>query len=678
MLFKLSIKNIKKSIKDYSIYFFTLVFAVAMFYAFNSIDAQSSMLVLNNSKREIVHNLITLLGYVSVFVSVILGFLICYANNFLIKRRKKEIGLYFTLGMSKRKVSYILTLETIIIGIISLIAGLVLGILLSQGLSIFTAKLFEVNLSGLKFVFSSTAFTKTILYFSIIFILVIIFSILSLSRCKLIDLLNANKKNEQIKSRRKFITIFSFILTIALLGYAYYLLFHKALVYFDYRLAVMLICGSVGTFFLFFSLSGFMLKIIQRIKKVYYRNLNIFILRQVNNKINTTVFSTTIICLLLLLTIGSLSGSLSFAKVFNSDFKENNLSDYSIRFYNEEAYVDGEISNDEKSNYEKMITMINNPELLKYSDVFAFIPRYADKHVTIRKNMDEEGLNKIISEYGDILALDYALPIITETDFNKLLKVQKKEAMDIKDNEYLLLCNVDFIVDSFKGYYKSGKGIEVGGNHFVPGSSEIIYMPIENYTGAGNDGMIVVSDDAVKGLDVLQYSFIGNYPKSNNYEQMEHDFEQFVAMNAGIEFDIRTRTTMENSSIGVKTILIFIGLYLGVTFAISSATVLAINQLSESSDNRNRYKILRQIGADNKMINKALFSQIGIAFMFPLIVALIHAYFGLKEVNKLIIAMGNIDLTSNIIITTIFMLFVYGGYFLLTYIVSKGIIKETV
>ena len=144
-LFSLALRNIKKSIKDYSIYFITLVIAVAIFYIFNSVDSQTAMMSISKSTMEIVQAIVNVLSYISVFVSIVLGFLIVYANNFLIKRRKKEIGIYLTLGMSKFKVSTVLVLETIIIGVISLGIGLILGVGLSQLLSIFKANLFELH-----------------------------------------------------------------------------------------------------------------------------------------------------------------------------------------------------------------------------------------------------------------------------------------------------------------------------------------------------------------------------------------------------------------------------------------------------------------------------------------------------------------------------------------------------
>ena len=136
MLFKLSIKNVQKSFKDYAIYFITLVLGVAIFYLFNSLDSQEAMLKVSASTKEIIKLMINMLSFLSAFVAVILGLLIVYANNFLIKRRKKEFGIYMTLGMGRRQISKIILLETIFIGVISLIIGLVVGVFGSQFMSI--------------------------------------------------------------------------------------------------------------------------------------------------------------------------------------------------------------------------------------------------------------------------------------------------------------------------------------------------------------------------------------------------------------------------------------------------------------------------------------------------------------------------------------------------------------
>ena len=158
MLCKLSIKNIKKSMKDYAIYFFTLILGVAIFYVFNALGSQTVMLDVSSSTEELIELMMTMLSGVSVFVSFILGFLIIYASRFLIKRRNKEFGIYLTLGMSKRKISMILFFETLFIGIISLVVGLGIGIILSQLMSLVVANMFEANLTKFAFVFTCNDF----------------------------------------------------------------------------------------------------------------------------------------------------------------------------------------------------------------------------------------------------------------------------------------------------------------------------------------------------------------------------------------------------------------------------------------------------------------------------------------------------------------------------------------
>jgi len=185
MLFKLSLKNIKKSFKDYLIYFFTLILGVAIFYVFNSIDGQNIMVTMSKSTSEAFHMINKVLSSVSVFVSFVLGFLIIYASSFLMKRRNREFGIYMTLGMSKGRISKILFFETLSIGAISLVIGLGIGIALSQIMSIVVANMFDADMSKFTFTFSSSAMVKTIIYFSIMYIIVMIFNTIQVSRCKL-------------------------------------------------------------------------------------------------------------------------------------------------------------------------------------------------------------------------------------------------------------------------------------------------------------------------------------------------------------------------------------------------------------------------------------------------------------------------------------------------------------
>ena len=296
MYSKLAFRNLKRSFKDYTIYFLTLVFGVCIFYTFNSIQSQSIMMELNDMQASAFEQVENIMGYASIFVSFILAFLIIYANNYLIKRRKKEFGIYMTLGMEKGNLSKIIFIETLLVGIISLAIGLGLGILLSQGLSVLTAKMFQVNLIKFKFIFSYNSMIKTIVCFGAIYLLVLMFNSMSIRKISLIDLLTSSRKNEAIKVRNVWVSVIIFMISCIMLGYAYNTVLTGGVATLEMSInGLSILLGSVGTFLFFFSLSGFLLKLVQANKKYYLKDLNMFVLRQINSKINTVFISMSFI-----------------------------------------------------------------------------------------------------------------------------------------------------------------------------------------------------------------------------------------------------------------------------------------------------------------------------------------------------------------------------------------------
>ena len=194
MLFKLSTRNIRKSMQNYLIYFATLILGVAIFYVFNALGSQTVVLKVSSNTEEIIGLMNEAMSVVSVFVSIVLGFLVVYASTFLMKRRKKEFGIYLTLGMGKTQVAKILVIETLLIGVISLVIGLLLGIGISQGMSVVTANLFEADMTNFRFMVSTSAIIKTIIYFAIMYVIVMALDVIIVSRAKLINLLYAGAK----------------------------------------------------------------------------------------------------------------------------------------------------------------------------------------------------------------------------------------------------------------------------------------------------------------------------------------------------------------------------------------------------------------------------------------------------------------------------------------------------
>ena len=695
MLFKLSLKNMRKSIKDYAIYFLTLVLGVAIFYMFNSLDSQQAMLQVSQSQKEIIKLMISMLGMVSVFVAIILGLLIVYANNFLINRRKKEFGIYMSLGMGKRQISKIILLETIFVGIISLAVGLIIGIFASQFMSVVVAKMFEADMSEFQFVFSKDACIKTGIYFGVMYIAVMFFNTMTVSRYKLINLLNASKKNEEIKMRNSIISILVFIISSTILGYAYWKVtadirsMDKAV-----KLLPPILMGIAGTLGIFWSLSGFILRIVQIMKNIYLKGTNMFVLRQINNKINTTVISMSVICLMLFMTITILSSSLALRNTLERGlvemtpvdinlYKTANLPEnYKNVFGNEITYSKEQ---QEDSRISVQETLVNNGlDINVLKDVIE-IPIYATNELTLEKFFGSE-IENVKRLYA---MMNYSTPeeIIKISDYNKIARLYGIEQYELNDDEYIVICNFDNIA-SIRSQVLSidGNKLTIAGKEYKSKYNECKNGFIEISTNHTNTGIILVPDSCalteeskVKNFLVANYNAKTDKEKEKIEEIFSDDDSELLQKlsDKGLNITGLSKISIMEASVGLATIVTFIAIYLGIIFLIASAAILALKQLTESSDNKQRYEILRKIGCDEKMINKALFRQIGIFFGLPLILAIIHSIFGIQFVLEMLSGLAEKkDLLPSIIATVIVMGIIYGAYFLATYFGRKNIIKE--
>lgn len=680
MLFKLSLKNISKSIKDYAIYFFTLILGVAIFYVFNAIDDQSVMMKVSSTTAEIIKLMTNVLSGVSVFVSIILAFLIVYASRFLIKRRNKEFGVYLTLGMSKKKISLILFIETLIIGIVSLVVGLGIGFLLSQLMSILVANMFEADLTRFQFVFSTNACIKTLIYFSIMYFVVMIFNTINISKCKLIDLMHSNKKSEKIKLKNPLFCTIVFIISCIALGFAYYQVTGgiEKMTYAN-SIFVPMGIGAVSTFFVFWSLSGLLLKIFISMKKTYYKGLNSFTIRQFSSKINTMTFSMTIICLMLFITICVLSSAMSMKISMTNNLKKLAPADVQIgKFINVTDYE----HYSEKQIEDSKISIYDTLEKLGY-DVDNKLKDIVKLDVY---NFDNIDLKTSIGSYYDIAKDKYPLmpynkkeSIVKISDYNKIAKLFGLKEYTLNDDEYFIVANYSEYVEFRNEGLKVDTILNINEKELKPKYDSCVEGFIAMNSTYSNMGVFVVPDNAVND-SMKKYEYLtANYNVTDINEKnlSEKELSEICKENSNntvIDFD--SKMTIKENSIGLGAMVTFIGLYLGIIFLISCAAILALKELSESSDNVEKFNMLRKIGVDEKMINKALFRQIGIFFMFPLLVAIIHSVFGIKFCNFLLSSFGAANLVSSIIGVAIFIVAIYGGYFLVTYICSKNIIKE--
>lgn len=685
MLFKLSFKNIRKSFKDYAIYFFTLVLGVAIFYVFNAIDSQTVMINVTASTREIIQLMTTILSAVSVFVAFILGFLIIYASRFLIKRRNKEFGIYLTLGMSKRKISRLLFFETLLIGLISLTVGLGIGTLLSQLMSILVANMFEADLTKFTFVFSTSACIKTMIYFGIMYLLVMIFNTVNISKCKLIDLLHASKKSEKVTLRNPILCTIIFIISSIVLGYAYYLVTGGVNQLQDFReILKPIFLGVLSTFFIFWSLSGLMLRIVTRMKKTYYKGLNSFTVRQISSKINTTVFSMTVICLMLFVTICVLSSALSIKNSMTAnlttlapiDIEFSKKYDLTEEYANSHFGYNTNMIDDSKLSLRESISNMNFDADQYLKDVIEF-----NTYTSEVKIKDTLGTYYQESqEKYPFLRYENDEDFIKLSDYNQVAKLLGLEELSLEDNQYILVADYSGWIPIRDEGLKRNTPIVLKNSTYYPKYQECQNGFIEISSNHVNMGFFVVPDDALDESMRNRGWLLANYQETTKEgKQKTEDIVRSMndhLYNDVSDLEVITKLYLYESSIGLGAMVTFIGLYLGIIFLISSAAILALKELSESSDNKERFRMLRKIGADEKMIHKALFRQIAIFFLFPLVIAMIHSVFGIMFCDYILEIFGNEKLLESIIMTAIFLIVIYGGYFLITYLCSKNIIKE--
>lgn len=673
MYFKLAFKNIKKSYKNYVIYFLTLIFGICIFYTFNSIESQSVMMELNEQKQSAFMMAEQLIGYFSVFIAFVLGFLIVYANNYLIKRRKKEFGIYMTLGMENGSLSKMIFLETLFIGAISLGIGVVLGIMLSQALSVLTAYMFQVDLTEFQFVFSPLGFKRTVLCFSIIYLVVLIFNFISVRKIKLIDLLTASKRNENPTIKNLWVSVILFLVSVGILGTAYYKVIHDGIAFASFNaLGLPILLGCIGTFIFFYSLTGFFLKVIQGNKKFYLRDLNMFVMKQISSKINTTFVSLSFICLMLFLAICTFSGGLGINRAINADLKD--LTKFDVTFWSNSG------ENIENLLKEKNIDISNIAK--EDSNMVMY-----DSGVKYSNFLSKEGMTAMKNYFP--VANDNDILVIGENGYNNTLKLLGKEPVNLKENKYLAVGNIDEMkkwvneslengnIDQMKKLVnkssENGKKINISGKTLEPANKKYENINLYNFTMKGDILIFVVKDSLLEGLKPVSSRFnMMLKDNSNTKEELEAIRDQLVESQV---YSITKKEIYDNAA-GLGATMAYLGIYLGLIFIITSAVVLAIQQLTESTDNVERYRLLKEIGVDQKMINKAIFTQVGVYFMLPLSLAIVHSIVGLKISSTIVGVFGNASIMPNIIITAIIFVIIYGGYFLATYLGAKKNINE--
>lgn len=671
MYFKLALRNVKKSFKDYLIYFLTLAFSICLFYTFNSFQEQQSVLEMSAAQSDIIISLQQLMKILSFIVALILAFLIIYANNFLIRRRKKELGLYTLLGMPKQLISRVLVYETFFIGIISLVTGITLGTLASQLLTVLTANMFEVVLHY-KFIFSMDAMIFTIISFAIIFFIIMIFNTFTLNRYKLIDLLTADRKNETLKLKNVYVSFFLFIASIGLLGFTYWFSLdqgYEALM----NLGIIAPCGIIGTILFFMSLSGFLLKFVQCSKKLYYKRLNMFVLRQINSSINSNFMSMSVVCLMLLFSIGALATGANLNKTINNTIQSSTVYDYSYSHLYQYSNIDNikEILDVDTSQIKDdfFVHEYDSDEALA-----ALIPYIKDQTIIFGQNIEH-------------------YTVISLSDYNRLRKDRGLDAVTLNQKEAHLFTSADMISTMVYDILQAKPTLHLYGNEIKIVNDEFDLLQGSTTLMTGTFMMtVVVNDDMIPNdatlhntywnvmlkddVDQTAFSEALQSKMTSYNETMCPSYEQSDCEVIFREVNAADRNSVKENSKGASVTLTYIGIYLGIVFLIASAVILALQQLSQASDNVARYRILNKIGAEKSMLNHAILLQLSLYFFMPLLLGVIHSIVGIQVVNMLVQVFGRSDIFGASMITAGIIILIYGSYFFVTYLGTKRILTK--
>lgn len=691
MYFKLALKNVKKSMKDFLIYFLTLAFSVCLFYTFNSFQAQQAVLDMNQSESEFISTLASMMTLLSVFVTIVLAFLILYANNFLIKRRKKELGMYTLLGMNKRNISKILVYETFIISLASLFVGLIAGLFLSQITAAFTASLFRVPLDY-HFIFSPIATIITLIAFGGIFFITMLCNTLVLNRYKLIDLLYADRKNDELKIKHTWLFVLVFLLSLLCIGYAYYISITQGYYAFE-RIISICIAGIIGTFLFFLSLSGFLLTLINHNKRLYLKNLNCFILRQIHSCINTNFISMGFVCIMLLLSIGALSIGLSLNHTMNASILSSAPYDFTFvnSYYSKASVLD-------EDGLLRSITQpnINNPsnpqELIQ---TLPFDHSYIKNENYIKTYQSDitysnEAFQPFLSKSDEALFISEAQTNVIVTplsSYNEELRVRNLKPIELAEDEVYVYSNYGLAQDIVHNILKGSPSLTI-----FEKPRRIINKEYHSFTlgtslyANGTDLLaLVMKDEEIPSNALVSklYWNVNHTPNisDENFSKIvldaidktnqtlgEHTFLQPIGSSS-------SRADVYDNNRGASITLTYVGIYLGFVFLLASAVILALQQLSQAADNKRRYMVLSKIGTPQDMINRSILAQLAIYFLLPLALAIVHSYVGIQLMNQVIIVYGQSDILMSSIITACIISCVYGSYFLVTYMGYKNIVK---
>ena len=615
---KLILKNVRRNLSDYLIYFLTLMLSVSLFYAFNSIPGQPAFQEMSVTKALLYQQLDDLLAFLSAAIAVVLAFLVIYANGFLLRRRKKELGLYLLLGMKKSRISRIFVGETFCVGLLSLAGGILLGLFLSQGLSLVSLRLFAVELESFRFVFSLDALRITLLCFAV---------------------------------------------SLVLLAYACVLLFQNGILPSreNNRFQLAGTCLILGILLFYRSASIVLVTFLKAWRNFYFAGLNTFLLRQVSSHIHTNYLVMAVVCGLLTVSILTVSTGVSTGLAMNELSQASSPYDLNVL---------SDVDKDGDGSIEAYLKS-QNVDLSSYARSMEQISIY-EADLTYGELFEGQKLH--------LWSIDEALPsiyvnVISISDFNRALSMQEKESISLQEDEFLINCNYEGTMDYTRQALIDHPTLTIAGKCLTRRQDTLLTETYYMTSIGNNDRATIIAPDWVasllnKDVNVLLVQYKAGTDSDEIVQQMVP-----IGLDESHGYRYTEKTMMYDMYFGSNALLVLLCCYLGLVFLTICAAILALKQLTETADSLSRYGLLKKLGADESSINQTVLAQTFLFFAAPLALAAILSGVLLTKAVELVEGFLNIHISGKVGLTIAVFLLVYGGYFLASYLSCRKIIQ---
>ncbi|WP_000897796.1 ABC transporter permease [Bacillus cereus] len=615
MLFKLSMSGLKSKLKDYIVLLVGLVMSISIFYMFQTLALNKAFLESNSAIKSI--TFVFQAG--SFLLAIITFFYILYANSFLLSLRQKEFGMYMMLGAKKHKITLLMFMETIIIGVASLVIGIAVGVGLSQGIGQLLMKQLEFAGSGYKS-FYVPSMTVTCIFFFVLFVLSAIMNSIKLSRISVLQLVHADAQTERVAVKGKMTVVVAFLAIILLgIGYASMVNMDKLR---EMGIVIALITTTAGTYMLFGAALPFIIKKLKSNKKRSEKGLNAFTFAQLNFRINSLTKVLATVAMLVALGAGAISGGMAFKN--NVMLMVDGFSVYDVAIHNptaeEKKILDG-ITFKEKNEYR-----------YKTDDKFVYyLKEDLEKNrplvMDIKEGQDIKGI-KDVMKYKPV---SEELPVgaVSNTNNNP----------DAKE-----------IPEAWFGVFRTIEPFYVHPDHTIKIVDKMMYDSLQGKEGVSLLGKVdnfLTYKQEWKKLDELQL---------DKYKNVKEE-------------GLQSKHALYTGFYTVASGTVFMGFFLGIAFLAMMASCLMFKILSGASKDITRYQMLRKIGVRRELLTKSIYKELFLVFLFPAIVGIVHVLVGMNIFGFILI-----DPYFRIWLPIVIFVVIYAIYYFITVQLYKGIV----